>query len=101
MTPGPLPRDYNTLQAAVLEGSGRQGGGAWEKGAMVGFWPRSFPLAPAMTFTSPQVRWAASRCLPGAALSAVSSHFPSVLQPQRGTHFAVSQQPDEMWLWLR
>ena len=101
MTPGPLPRDYNTLQAAVLEGSGRQGGGAWEKGAMMGFWPRSFSLVPAMSFTSPQVRWAASRFLPGAAVSAVSSLFRSVLQPQQGTHLAVSRQPDEMWLWLR
>lgn len=47
MTPGPLPRDYDTLEAAVSEGSGRQGGGAREKCARTGFWPTVlFPLLP-------------------------------------------------------
>lgn len=37
MTTGPLPRDYNTLEAAVLEVSGRQGGGAWGEVCKGGF----------------------------------------------------------------
>lgn len=73
MTPaGPLPGDYNILEAAVLEGSGRQGGRAWEKCARMGSWRGSFHIAPVIFFINSQVRWAASRCLPGAAFSAVS-----------------------------
>lgn len=34
---GPLPRDYNTLEDVILEGSGRQGGGAQREGCKDGF----------------------------------------------------------------
>lgn len=69
MTPRPSPRDYNTFQAAVSEGSGMQAGGtqAWERCASCGS-----ALGPPGLLVCGFPSELSSKCEPGAALSSGS-----------------------------